>query len=67
MNNGFQDVQDLRLPVGTWLVQAVAWGGSSNEGDRIDCSLDSSSTTGDLSFGEFEALGAYEGCPRRES
>ena len=60
-NNGFQDIQDLRLPVGTWLVQAVVWGGSGSEGDRIDCNLDSSSATGDQSFGEFESLGGLRG------
>lgn len=60
-NNGFHDVQDLRLPVGRWLVQAVAWGGSANEGDRIDCNLDSSSATADQSFGDFESFGGVRG------
>jgi len=42
-------------------VQAVAWGGSISEGDRIDCNLDSSSATADQSFTDFEALGGVRG------
>jgi hypothetical protein len=55
-NNGIHDLQELRLPAGTWLVQAVAWGASGNAGDRIDCSLDSFSATVDQSFGDFETV-----------
>ncbi|HEY4609330.1 MAG TPA: hypothetical protein VIH06_09005, partial [Ilumatobacteraceae bacterium] len=55
-NNGYQDIQDLRLPAGTWFVQAAAWGASGNDGDRIDCSLDSFSATVDQSFGDFETV-----------
>jgi hypothetical protein len=57
-NNGYNLVQDLRLPPGTWLVQGVAWGASIPfEGDRIDCTLASSSSTADQSFGAFQDLG----------
>jgi hypothetical protein len=55
-NPNLQDVQDLRLPAGTWLVQAVAWGGSGGDGDRIDCNLVSSSASADQSFGDFETV-----------
>jgi hypothetical protein len=50
------DVQDLRLPAGTWLVQAVAWGGAGGDGDRIDCTLGWSSTTVDQFVGDFEGV-----------
>ena len=53
-NNGYNLVQELRIPAGTWFVQAAAWGVSTYDGDRIDCSLQSSSATADQFFGDWE-------------
>ncbi len=53
-NNGYNLVQDLRIPAGTWFVQATAFGVSTSDGDRIDCNLASSSTTADQLFGDWE-------------
>jgi len=53
-NNGYNLVQQMRIPAGTWFVQAAAWGFSPYDGDRIDCNLKSSSTTADQSFGDWE-------------
>ena len=48
------DVQDISLPAGTWLVQATAWGRSVSNGDRVDCSLSSSSMTADQFVEDFQ-------------
>lgn len=48
------DVQDISLPAGTWLVQATAWGRSAYNGDRVDCSLSSSSATADQFVEDFQ-------------
>lgn len=56
-NNNYQLIEELRLPAGTWFVQGAAWGDSPSEGDRIDCTLASSSTTADQSIGDFQDLG----------
>ena len=53
-NNSYNAVQTLTLPAGTWLVQAAAWGTGANDGDRIDCRLDSSLTTADEFFTNFQ-------------
>jgi len=48
------DVQDSSLPAGTWLVQASAWGLGGHDGDRVDCTLSSGSTTADSFIQDFE-------------
>jgi hypothetical protein len=53
-----QNVQQLSLPAGTWLVQADAWGYGGASGDRVDCALSSSSSTGDQFVGDFQGSNA---------
>ena len=53
-DSAVHDVQDLALPAGTWLVQAVGWGFGNADGDRVDCSLASSSSTADQLAGDFQ-------------
>jgi hypothetical protein len=53
-NNGTQLIQAIRLPAGTWYVQAAAWGFSAYDGDRIDCTLASTSGTADQTIGDFQ-------------
>jgi len=47
------DVQDMSLPAGTWLVQGAGWGLGNTDGDRVDCSLASSSATADSFVEDF--------------
>jgi hypothetical protein len=56
-NGNYNVVQQLRLPAGTWLVQGAAWGASPTDGDRIDCTLTSSSATADQFIGAFQLNG----------
>ena len=55
-DSAVHDVQDLSLPAGTWLVQAAAWGIGFADGDRVDCSLASSSATADSFIQDFEDI-----------
>ncbi len=50
------DVEDLALPAGTWLVRATGWGFGNTSGDRVDCSLASSSSTADTLIEDFESF-----------
>ena len=52
-NNGYNLVESLRLPPGTWLVQGVVWGASPTDGDRIDCEIAAPSGIADQSFSAF--------------
>lgn len=51
------DIQHVSLPAGTWLVQAAAFTASTSEGDRIDCTIKSSSSTADQAFQDSELFG----------
>jgi len=52
------DVQDMTLPAGTWLVRATGWGFGNTDGDRVDCSLASGSSTADYLVEDFEDIAA---------
>jgi hypothetical protein len=47
-------LQDMSLGAGTWLVQASATGLAYANGDRIDCTLASTSSTADFYVDDFE-------------
>ena len=53
-NNAYNPIQQIRVPAGTWLVQATAWGIATKPGDGSTAACESSSATGDQSFGDWE-------------
>ena len=52
------DVQQVALPTGTWLVQAAGWGFGEYDGDEVDCSLQSGSSTVDSMSEDFNKTDA---------